>query len=154
NLPFLERARNDIRPLLSEAHIRRAGGWNQLLFDLQDEGYYLQETSRGFVLTDGQEYVAASRVSRYASRTNLQREYGSFSAYLRERELAWQPYRIPKPIEIDPQNEHELPLGRHRFGPGSDLGDRSPTHHSGPDLGADAGPGTDLRAGAPEPASG
>src|SRR5690606_9428648 len=145
--------RKDLGFTLSEPYIDYMGGWDNLLAELDQAGYFIENTRRGFVLTDGKTFVAASRVSRYASRTNLEREYGSFSAYLRERELAGQPYRIPKPTENDLRNEHELPLGGHGSGPGSDLGDRSPSHHSGPDLGADAGPGTNLRAGAPEPAS-
>lgn len=83
-LPFVEQARDDLKYTLSDGNLDHVQNWAQLLRELKGSGYQLREVSRGFVLTNGEQSVAASHVSRHASKRQLEQRYGSLGIYLEQ----------------------------------------------------------------------
>ena len=63
--------------------IAKAKSWGELIHALKQHGLRVEAKSRGMVITDGQRFTAASRVTPEASRFRLERRFGQkLSDYL------------------------------------------------------------------------
>jgi hypothetical protein len=120
-LPFLVRAREDLR-----GRIGQAASYHDLETMLARNGYWLEQRPRGFVITDGEHYAAASKVDKNASQPRLEKRFGiTYTAYLENPDLE----RVSRALE---------PGAEGRAGAGSDRVD-SGRSGAGSDRGSGAG---------------
>ncbi len=91
----------------------RAGGvfqtatsWQELRDGLAEQGLWVEAKGRGMIVTDGHEYLKASRVDREASRSKMEDRFGETLAAYREREGSME---IPDSLSIRPEPPRDLP---------------------------------------------
>lgn len=129
--PFVIQARVSLELTLLEENLDEIQRWDGLLRELESSGYYLKAVSRGLVITNGAQAVAASHVSRFASLPKLEARFGDFTTYLEQRERDGRPYTVPA---------HER-LGAGSAGRGAEGGSGSVAEQpiAGPLAGSDSG---------------
>ncbi len=99
--------------------IPQAKSWGELVGALKQHGLRVEARSRGMVITDGQRFTAASRVTPEASRFRLERRFGQkLSDYLAQDRPATPCRGVPPPDRTGAKGK---PLDGRRSGPGGAL---------------------------------